>query len=200
MNVLGERRGHNVWHAENSTTRWRSRNRNEGNRSDVDDLLSKWWTSVDSAQTENETETENSIERTARTPKRKNRPAAARSARGAISADSESAFDPNSIANQIKERKDFGNLQQKILHKKDSYNKIALILWISDTPLTSGQIHRVLEALDVRMGLPQVSKGLRANISKFLTSAKRQAGGPPATYRLSAQAKADFEARLRQDG
>lgn len=28
----------------------------EGNRSDVDDLLSKWWTSVDSAQTENETE------------------------------------------------------------------------------------------------------------------------------------------------
>jgi hypothetical protein len=83
---------------------------------------------------------------------------------------------------------------------KDSYNKIALILWISDTPLTSGQIHRVLEALDVRMGLPQVSKGLRANISKFLTSAKRQAGGPPATYRLSAQAKADFEARLRQDG
>ena len=55
----------------------------EGNRSDVDDLLSKWWTSVDSAQTENETE--NSIERTARTPKRKNRPAAARSARGAIS-------------------------------------------------------------------------------------------------------------------
>jgi len=118
----------------------------------------------------------------------------------AQSADSESAFDPNSIANQIKERKDFGNLQQKILHKKDSYNKIALILWISDTPLTSGQIHRVLEALDVRMGLPQVSKGLRANISKFLTSAKRQAGGPPATYRLSAQAKADFEARLRQDG
>ena len=172
----------------------------EGNRSDVDDLLSKWWTSVDSAQTENETETENSIERTARTPKRKNRPAAARSARGAISADSESAFDPNSIANQIKERKDFGNLQQKILHKKDRHNKIALILWISDTPLTSGQIHRVLEALDVRMGLPQVSKGLRANISKFLTSAKHQAGGPPATYRLSAQAKADFEARLRQDG
>ena len=48
----------------------------EGNRSDVDDLLSKWWTSVDSAQTENETETEteNSIERTARTPKRKNQP------------------------------------------------------------------------------------------------------------------------------
>jgi hypothetical protein len=119
----------------------------EGNRSDVDDLLSKWWTSVDSAQTENETETEteteNSIERTARTPKCKNRPAAARSARGAISADSESAFDPNSIANQIKERKDFGNLQQKILHKKDSYNKIALILWISDTPLTSSRSRSV---------------------------------------------------------
>jgi hypothetical protein len=74
------------------------------------------------------------------------------------------------------------------------------MLWISDTPLTSGQIHRALEALDVRIALPQVSKGLKANISKFLTSAKRQAGGPPATYRLSAQAKADFEKWLNHDG
>ncbi|MFT4122115.1 hypothetical protein [Bradyrhizobium sp.] len=162
----------------------------EGPRADVDALLERWWdengssTKVDSTDVEIEA------------PKKKQ----LRSIQRKTESNTENAFDANALANQIKERQDFDRLTKKVIHAKgDRYNKVALVLWAAGEPLTSGQIHRVLDALDIRISLPNVSNTLKANMSKFLTSVQRRAGGPPASYRLSGQAKVDFEKRLAQN-
>jgi hypothetical protein len=165
----------------------------EAGRTDIDELLEKWWTSA-SVEDLNE-----SGEQPA-TITRKSKPA--RKARSASSASEPSnAFDSNALANEIKQHKDLGLIEKKIIHVSgDSYNKIALILWIADEALTSGDIFRTLSGMDVKADLPTISKALKKNSSKFLTSTQRKSGGPPATYRLSAQAKSDFEKWLLANG
>jgi hypothetical protein len=167
----------------------------EAVRSDVDSLLERWWQEhhslTDTEATDGDTSAPTLLKQ------KKKRP---RSALKDAVSDADGAFDPNAMANQIKEHQSFDLIAKKIVHARgDRYNKIALVLWIAEKPLTSGQIHRVLEALDVRISLPNVSDTLKANMSKFLTSVQRRAGGPPANYRLSAQAKADFEKWLAQN-
>jgi hypothetical protein len=79
----------------------------------------------------------------------------------------------------------------------DYVNKAAFVLWFVDQPLTSGQIHRILQALDIRNQLPQISRALKNHW--FITSGQRERGGAPVAYRLTAKAKADFEQWLMTD-
>jgi hypothetical protein len=165
----------------------------------VDEILTKWWNQVGASDHE-ETPSRETKSRSRPLKSKKRKIQTKTDSTGDAAGQSESSYDPNTVANEIKERADFSKIERKVLHTRDRYNKVALILWLSDAPLTSGQIHRTLEALDVRISLPHVSTSLKQNISKFLTSSKRQAGGQPASYRLSAQAKTEFENWLRQDG
>ncbi|MHC4054681.1 hypothetical protein [Bradyrhizobium sp. 25ACV] len=158
----------------------------EGPRNDVDALLERWWQDSDLPFKPAPEGAKATLER--------HKQKRTRQASRPIDDNADGAFDANATANEIKEHAIFDRITSKIIHAKgDPFNKVALILWISDQPLTSGQIHRTLEALAIRIGLPDVSKTLKKYMSKFLTSAQRRAGGPPATYRLSAQAAADFE-------
>lgn len=169
----------------------------EGDRTDVDELLEKWWVAAPAVDDEPAEEAQGDPKMPLKKKKTRSiRPANSDSA----TAGAADTFDPNGLANKIKERDDFDVIARKLIHAKgENYNKIALILWAANSPLTSGQIHRALGSLDVKIDLPTVSKTLKANMSKFLTSTQRRAGGPPAEYRLSAQAKSEFENWLTAD-
>jgi hypothetical protein len=115
--------------------------------------------------------------------------------------ENEPSFDANAVANSIKNHEQFTTIESKIIHASgDWYNKIAFVLWFVDQPLTSGQVHRALQALHIRSDLPTISKTLKKHISNFLTPNQRQLGGAPATYHLSARAKSEFEKWLLSDG
>jgi hypothetical protein len=149
----------------------------EGPRSDVDELLDRWW-----AQKNREYSPPTSADKDPEDH------------HGA------SGFDPNRTANEIKQRPDLATVERKIIQAHGSYyEKIAFVLSVVDAPLTSGQIHKTLEALDIRISLPNVSSTLKRNMSKFLTSAQRRKGGEPPTYRLTAQAKSDLEKWLANE-
>lgn len=174
----------------------------EGARADVDDLLNRWWqgsSDTTPGDDDDHDDEDGSTDRpSAKRPRAKTRRNQKRSTEPT---NSDSSFDANSIVNEIKERDQFDAIERKIVRVAgERYNKIALTLWIVDAPLTSGQIHRILESLDIRISLSAVSTTLKTNMSKFITSAQRRKGGPPATYRLTATAKAEFEKWLGTDG
>ncbi len=165
----------------------------EAGRADIDELLEKWWTSAS---------IEDSDESGEQPAKNTRKPKPARKARSASSeSEPSNSFDLNALANKIKQHKELSLIEKKIIHVSgDPYNKIALILWVADEALTSGDIFRTLGGMDVKADLPTISKALKKSSSKFLTSTQRKAGGLPATYRLSAQAKSDFEKWLLANG
>jgi hypothetical protein len=108
-------------------------------------------------------------------------------------------LEPHAVANRVKDDANFDRIQKKILHVSADYvNKAAFVLWFVDAPLTSGQIHRILQALDVRAPLSQISTALKNH--RFITSGQRKSGGAPVAYRLTGRAKSDFEEWLTTDG
>lgn len=87
--------------------------------------------------------------------------------------------------------------QEKVLHKSDLYNKIALICLHMNEPLTSGQITNVLKALDVKADLGTISNAIKKNSGKFTASAARKKGGVVRPkYKLTSLARTEFEAWL----
>lgn len=159
----------------------------EGSRADVDALLEKWWSKTSSGSQDNDAKDSS---RNRNPTKSKYKSTKSRTS----TSTSDVGFDPNALANEIKQHKNFKEIEEKIVNAKGAhFNKVALILWISEKPLTSGQIHRTLQSLNVKLNLPRVSEALKSNMSKFLTSAQRRSGGPPAEYRLTAPAISEFE-------
>ncbi|WP_076833702.1 MULTISPECIES: hypothetical protein [Bradyrhizobium] len=158
----------------------------EGSRGDVDQLLERWWqlkaaSSAPPARV-------NGAAKTRRKP----------SQRANSEADTlDGSLDVNAIANQVKENEHFSEIEQKILHASGQrYNKVAFAIWFVNQPLTSGDIHRLLSALGVRITLSAVSVVLKSNMKKLTTDRARSRGGAPAAYQLTAKARADFESWL----
>ena len=84
-----------------------------------------------------------------------------------------------------------------MLHKKDVYNKLALVCMYADKPLTSGQVTKVLNALDVKADQGQISNMIKKNSGKFTASAARKKGGViRPKYKLTSHARSDFETFL----
>lgn len=163
----------------------------EGPIGDVDKLLVKWWGEAPEGSP-------------AGLGGQRKPPAAARArnARRSPVAGSgtppDGSFDANEIANRVKDSQDFGAVERRILHVDgDAFHKVAFPIWFVNQPLTSGAIHKILGALHVKISLPGVSKALERNIKNFTTSKRREQGGPPAAYQLTAKARAEFETWLR---
>jgi hypothetical protein len=160
----------------------------EGSRGDIDQLLERWW------QLKEVSSAPPLRPNGATKPRRK--PAQANNEANTL----DSSLDVNAIANQVKESEHFSSIEQKILHASGQrYNKVAFAIWFVNQPLTSGDIHRLLTALGVRIGLPAVSVALKTNMKKLTTDKARKHGGAPAAYQLTAKARADFESWLLAD-
>lgn len=101
-------------------------------------------------------------------------------------------LDASGIANAIKARADFDNINAKILLVPGRWpDKCRLIAWIAERPITSGDVRRVMEALKIKADLPTLSKALSSNSTDFLTS-----GTSPVRYELTSRAKLAFEQSL----
>jgi len=162
----------------------------EATRSDVDALLEAWWRSAPSNEgtaSEHDSGEAEAERKTKRTPKKRPQ---SQNPNGS----GQSGPLPHQFANEIKQHADFDTYSKKIINApRDPKNKVFFVLWFTDRPLTSGDVYRILEALDVKVGLPKVSTIFKDNSGSFITDGKRQAGGPPVTYRLTAAAKTAFE-------
>lgn len=96
---------------------------------------------------------------------------------------------PDTFANRIKEHARFNVLEEKVLHKRDFWPKIAAVLYFSNEALTSGEIASVLEHLDVKADVRNVSTRLRTSIKDLIVV------GPEnrRLYKLTARAKKDMD-------
>jgi len=155
-----------------------------GNRGDVESMIEKWWPKLVEHQGRVLDDTPSQRKKSSRSSTTSNK-------KDELGDD---AFDANALANEIKEHERFDVIRTKIINKKgDYYYKVALVLWAANEPLTSGKIHKVLQGLDVKISLPNLSTTLKRHGSNFITSSQRKLGGTPPDYRLTSKAKAEFE-------
>jgi len=165
----------------------------EAPRVEAEEILEKWWSRLTSAnKTLRPTQPSSGVPQLAKS----------KSENHATKTDGNStAFDTNGLANSIKDHSALEKIEKKVIHVTgDYFHKVALALWSADRPLTSGQIHAVLAALQIKISLSAVSTVLDRNLTSFITSAPRRSGGTPPTYQLTAKAKAEFEKWLLTDG
>ena len=137
-------------------------------------------------------------------PKKSNKPARIGKPKSPNSAKKKSAkpipekdpdLEPTTIANNVKTHADAAMFQSKIIQKpKDFYNKCKFILYITGKPMSSGQIHRTLEALNIKASLSAISKALSNHKDELLTS-----GTSPEQYSLTAPLKVSLEEWLMAD-
>jgi hypothetical protein len=155
----------------------------EGSKSEVDEYLRAWWS-------------QSGDQEGTACPKKAGKKAAPPRRRAIQSRNAQAGeppFEALELANSLKEDANFSKYATKVLHARDLFNKVALVAMHSETPLTSGQITAVLQALDVKADVGNVSNCIKNNGSKFLPSAVRRAGGAKPQYKLTSQARAAYE-------
>ena len=165
----------------------------EGSRAEIDEILKTWWYSAPPEATP-----------VSRVKARGNQ-SRARRAEGISQTskanggdNSRDAFDFHGLAMTMKEDPRFFVFENEILHGMDQWRKVELVLWYVDRPLTSGQIHKILDSLDIKTTLPALSTVLKRKGMNLISNQQRRAGGTPPTYRLTSQAKNEFEKWLKQ--
>ena len=102
-----------------------------------------------------------------------------------------SKTDPADWANKIKDDSRFETFEEKILHKKDVYNRTAFVCWyLKDDYLTSGDIQKILNSLGVKIDISAVSHCLSDNSREFLT---KSGTGRTKLYQLTGASRKGFE-------
>jgi hypothetical protein len=112
--------------------------------------------------------------------------------------DGDSSFDAHKLATEMKQDDKFQLFIARVLHQRDQWNKIALVLWFADTPLTSGQVQKVLTSLNVRMKRQNITKVMGREHAKLISD-KPRTSGAKVPYRLESKADAAFEKWLLSD-
>lgn len=79
-------------------------------------------------------------------------------------------MDANDLANNLKKRPDFINIKRKILDISGKWkDKCMLVAVVADSPISSGDVKRVMDVLRIKSSLPTLSRTLSGNSSEFLT-------------------------------
>jgi hypothetical protein len=173
----------------------------EGEKDDIVSLLDKYWTRP-AGSTASFAEEPDNDGGNGKAPEKKKK--SARRARKASTEKKEAApsdpdLEPHVIANKIKDNAQYDLLRRKVLNVRgEAGRKASLILWIAEKPMTSGQVHRALGALDIKVTWSTISEALKGG--DYITTGQRGGGGAPAGYRLTAPAKERFEEWLTADG
>jgi hypothetical protein len=166
----------------------------EGTHTDVVAILEKYWTPTASSGGSDVPQ-----KRQPARPKRSNARARAASADADADDDNDdSLFDAHKLANEMKQDDRFEAFTEKVLHQRDQWNKIALVLWYAKREMTSGAIQKVLSSLNVRMKRQNVTKVMARETSKLLSDVPRKPGAK-VPYRLESRASAAFEKWLLSD-
>lgn len=169
----------------------------EGAKTDVEAVLGTWWLNISEKDAGAVDEAELHLDGQDAVPKRQaTKRSTKKSPATSGSAAIDEKFDANGFANRVKQAPGFPRFREAVLHGTSAYDKVALMCYLSDEPLTSGDIQRTLNALGVKMSIPNVSNLLAKRSSDFMNSVPRKLGGTVARYQLTSHAKAKFEATL----
>jgi len=164
----------------------------EGTRSDLDELVAKWWRAESSDAGSNTDRSDGSPG--TQSP---SRPRGKQSSKASNPTDEADAI-ALSIARRIKTHDQFELFESKVLHNNDRKRLVQLVSWIGGEPLTSGDIARVLQELQVKIDLSGVSKVLKRDANEYITDGRRSRG-KTTRYSLSARASKDFQTWLGTD-
>lgn len=171
----------------------------EGPKADVEGILQVWWSSLEQRSPHSDSAPhEQAVDRASpkrSPPKKSNAPSSDDDA-----TNGEFKFDPTQAANQIKQHQSFRAFRDRILHGTNRYNKVALVFYLLEEPLTSGDVDRVLSALGVKIGVGNVSTIIGKHSGDFMNSSPRKAGGAAPKYRLTSHARSELEMVLNEAG
>jgi hypothetical protein len=169
----------------------------EGDFDEVERVLDRWWGQGDVGDAD---DTSQSNESTSDVDKKKPRKPARKTARAprAQSSQAGSTFDADAVAGQMKNDERYDLLMQKvILPERGRAQKVKLVSWfVGETPLTSGNVHRVLQRLGVKIDLSTVSRAMSGD-AKHDYMVDRS--GPQPTYTLTLRGRNNFEQWLLDD-
>jgi len=103
----------------------------------------------------------------------------------------------NGVVQKIKSHAKIALITEKILHKKDRWNKIGLVLIHADDGLTSGEVQKCLHDLGVKIDQPSVSHTLKKSSSKVFNDTRRTSGAI-VRYKLTGPAKEEIAKLIKE--
>lgn len=169
----------------------------EGDLNEVERVLERWWTpqasnaaSQDPEEAQAPADAEGKRPRRAiRRVSRQPRPASTPAANG---------FDADEVVAKMKNDSRYEQFVRKvIISPKGRSEKVKLVSWfVGETPLTTGNVHRVLQRLGVKIDPSSVSRAMSGDAKHDYIVSRT---GPQPTYALSVIARANFERWLLDD-
>jgi hypothetical protein len=161
----------------------------EGNYEDVEKVLDKWW---GNAITFVETITSDSE---SKAPKKASKKTSRRTTNPETNVTN--GFDATAVVNAIRNDERFEIFKRKIiLGKANRANRAKFVSWFThETPLTSGNIQKVLQGLGVKVDPATMSRALADAKNDYL----RDDSGPQPTSWLTARAHDEYGNWLLSD-
>lgn len=167
----------------------------EAARKDVDELLAEWWIKCVESDDKHDVNASRGL-----TPPTKRRSTQRGSRQATVGApEGRAVFDVQPTINEMREHKEHDMWESRVLHSKSAINKIKLVCWFCKKNLTTGEIQKILAGLGVKIGLPNVSNAIKAQLSDFLQDGARTKGAV-VRYRLTGRAEKEFERWLTSNG
>lgn len=162
----------------------------EGDKEEISDILSNWWKPVPSPDFTADVDSgvDEKPQPKRRTTKRPAQRPAVSSKEGA------SKINAEDVANRIKEHERFDLFNSAfILSDAARSDRARFVSWIvGETPITSGDVARVMTALGVKFDAATASRAMSDASRDWI----KDSTGPQTTFRLSAPARHAFEQKL----
>lgn len=168
----------------------------EGDLNEVERVLDRWWGPEASSAAEQSSDGEQSgfdseARKARRAPRRASRPRA-------TSDQNANGFDADEVVAKMKNDPRYETFVRKvILAPKGRAEKAKLVSWfVGETPLTTGNVQRVLQRLGVKIDPSNVSRAMSGDAKHDYIVTRT---GPQPTYALSITARTNFEQWLLDD-
>jgi hypothetical protein len=167
----------------------------EGDLGDVERVLERWWLPDSSTVMEGGPD----VPPGADSDGKKGRRATRRVSRPRVVSDqSANGFDADEVVAKMKNDPRYELFVRRvILSPKGRAEKAKLVSWfVGDTPLTTGNVQRVLQRLGVKIDPSNVSRAMSGDAKHDYIVSR---AGPQPTYTLSITARTNFEQWLLDD-
>lgn len=168
----------------------------EGDLNEVERVLDRWWGPEASSATDRPLDIEQpgsepETKKPRRGPRRASRPRPTSDQNG-------NGFDADEVVAKMKNDPRYEMFVRKvILAPKGRAEKAKLVSWfVGETPLTTGNVQRVLQRLGVKIDPSNVSRAMSGDAKHDYIVTRT---GPQPTYALSITARTNFEQWLLDD-
>lgn len=162
----------------------------EGEQAEIEAILDKWWTPAPAIAPAND-----GVEPEVEPSSAKRRPAKRKSTRPpSTPRETGSKINAEEVANRIREHPNFTDLNSRfILGDAARGERAKFVAWaVGDVPITSGDVHRVMQALGVRFDAATATRAIGDAKNEYI----KDSSGPQLTYRLTTAARHTFEQKL----